>query len=273
MSDAMKWVGGVVRVNAGRLLVMVPGLGLLTNAATRPGTLSDTEFVVALLVGGGLLLGGYLAPSLRRLVIGAKGVEIETHEPNYEAPLQQGTELTEEVESTRGADVRPDEAILAAQFYAADRAMDSIFASVLHSEGLQFHLYLMDDDVGGLWPTFGAPNHVDEQPPWRPGVGVVGTAYQRNEFVVATGAATNDGTYGLDDTQRAQHAGLFAVAAAPIVNAAGTVIGVLAASERDYYGDGSLILQRPEAREAFTVAADACARVLIDLLGWFTDHQ
>ncbi|MDE0669019.1 MAG: hypothetical protein OXI48_08335 [bacterium] len=94
-------------------------------------------------------------------------------------------------------------------------------------------------------------------------------AYDTGEYQIATGGATHDGTHNLDEDRQRRYADLAEVAAMPVLNAAGATIGVLSVS----HTTGRAILATSEGRRAHSTAADALARVLVDLLGWRSDES
>jgi hypothetical protein len=102
---------------------------------------------------------------------------------------------------------------------------------------------------------------------WRIGTGAVGEAWQRAEYVLARGEEVSDATFGLTPDQQARYQSLAVVAAMPVTNAAGEVIAVLAGSSTDPDSP----LTGPEGFDAHLLVAQEVARVLIDLLKWFTD--
>gem|GEM_PF-2095557 len=233
----------------------------------RPMT--DSEFKWGLGIGALLMVLGYLAPSIKRFVVSKSGVLVETHDRSDENERrEEAVSTSAELESGQPT-VTPSEAVWKARFYAASLAMEAILEPAFF-DGAVLHVYLMDEDAGGLVPAFEASPRVVAQRPWRPGVGVVGKAFLLGEFIVAIGAEASDGTHGLDDEQQAEHESLAAVAATPILNAEGSVLGVLAASEREKDPEECL-LATEVGRLRVEAAAEACARVLVDLLGIFSD--
>jgi hypothetical protein len=262
------WVRRAFKLNLGRLVMMVPGLLLLSFGANKYVPMSDGEFRTAVAGSCGLILVGYLLPLIKTLRAGKDGILVETHDRvGIEESREAAVELSEEVQSAGGASVRVDETIDAARFFAADRA---IAALLVNTDTLRLHLYLMDAEVGGLVPVFEDDNaSLHSQAPWIPGVGVVGKAYASGAFILAVGAEASDGTHGLSQRQQEQHPDLSAVAAMPVVNSRGSVVAVLSASERGV--SSPLDLESIYTRESMSVVADGCARVLIDLLGWFAD--
>lgn len=266
------WLRGSLKSNLGRLVLMVTGWSAAAFALNKYSPMTDSEFRTGLIFGGALLLGGYWGPEVKKVTWGKAAVEM--HDRAERADRRDAaTEMTVEDEQGTGAIVDPDEAVAAARIYAANLAMDSVLDPAgLGGGTVKLYVYLMDAEAGGLVPAFGQrTRRLLEQAPWRPGVGAVGEAYQSGQLVVAAGPETSDGTHGLDAIQQTQHPDLAAVAAMPILNASSTVIGVLAASERGSPPTAEPILLSPAVRGTLEARADACARVLIDLLGLFAD--
>jgi len=230
------------------------------------------EFMTGAALSGLLIVGGYLSPVIKKIALHKGGIEIETHDllRQREENRDAATELSSEAE--RGEiTVEPESEDIteAARVMTAELAFNAILDTSLFG-GCDLHMYLLDADLGALRPFFGSSPRILDQRPWEPGVGAVGSAYQRQEFVLVQGQETHDGTYGLDPDQQDQHSDLQAVAAIPITNANDETIGVLAASERGH-DPAALFLVGIEARELLASAALLCARVLVDLLGVFAD--
>jgi hypothetical protein len=103
---------------------------------------------------------------------------------------------------------------------------------------------------------------------WAIGQGVTGEAWRRGAYVLATGSECSDETYHLNAGQQERYRELVAVAAAPVMNASGKVVAVLAGSSHD----PETLLGSPEAFDAHIALAAAMARILVDLLGWASDE-
>lgn len=134
-------------------------------------------------------------------------------------------------------------------------------------EDCVLHLYTFDDSSGLLVPVY-EPDDVAAPAPWKPGIGVTGQAYVREELVRADGPDTHNGTFGVRPEERGRHADLLEVAALPVVNASGRMIAVLAASNRVRRG----VLGSSAGEEELVATAEAVARILIDLLDAFDDN-
>ncbi len=132
--------------------------------------------------------------------------------------------------------------------------------------GCSFQLYLFDGDDDVLRPAL-QPGHPGPSPVFRMGEGVAGTAWATGAFAIAEGVEASDETFALSTEKQARYSDLAVVAAMPVTNAAGHVLAVLSAGSSD--PDSGL--RTDAGMEAFVALADAVARVLVDLLKWFSD--
>jgi hypothetical protein len=95
----------------------------------------------------------------------------------------------------------------------------------------------------------------------------VGEAWESGEYVLVRGEEVSDDTYGLTPAQQHRARNLALVAAMPVTNAGDEVIAVLSASSVDPDSP----LGTPEGFDAQLLVAQKVARVLVDLLQWFSD--
>ena len=130
----------------------------------------------------------------------------------------------------------------------------------------RFQLYLFDPDLELLLPIL-EPGHPGRSPGFEPGQGAVGEAWSSGDYVVATGLAVRDDTFGLSQEQQERYQDVSVAAALPITNGAGRTIGVVSGSSKH---DNST-LDTDDGFAALVFLAEAAARVLIDLLKWFSD--
>jgi hypothetical protein len=260
------WVKAAVERHAGRLFIMSPGAAAVASVIIAPSRYSDVALPIVMLIGAGLLVGGYLAPSLKEFVVDKTGLRLSTREPSerLEENREQTTEMTTGEEATIEDD--PGELAAGARVLTAELALaQALDRETFH--GCDLYMYLLDGTINRLRPFYGTSDRAASQPPWEIGQGAVGTAFELCDFVLVVGDDTTNATYGLNLDQQGEHGGLLAVAALPILNGSGIVIGVLSASDRS----SGTYLATPEARKMLTLAAAVCARVLVDLLGLFTD--
>lgn len=132
--------------------------------------------------------------------------------------------------------------------------------------GCDLHLYVYDADERKLLPIFESEEDTIEAQGWEPGRGVTGAAWSMRELIMAAGAETHDGSYGLTAAERDRYAELAAVAATPVVDDNDDAIAVLAAStENDDQGEALVSL---EGAEAMLSLAATVARVFSDVLDW-----
>ncbi len=131
----------------------------------------------------------------------------------------------------------------------------------------EFRLFRYMEDRGRLLPVLDPERDPHLSEGWAPGQGATGAAWDRAEYVRAEGGVCSDATYGLTASQRERYKNLAAVAAAPVLNAAGEVIAVLSASTENPESG----LATEEGQEAHLALAGAMGRVLVDLLRWSED--
>jgi putative methionine-R-sulfoxide reductase with GAF domain len=254
-------MGGRVRDlgrHGGSVLLAAVGVALLAAALAQPS--GRDPFAVALLAcGTGLVV---LATVLPRLV----NAEVS---PTTGLKLSLASERdasTRLAASATAADVDAGGAVVATRVLLASETMERLLEPH-HGPlaGVAFHLYLFDGEQDLLVPAFeGQPS---PQRAWRIGTGAVGEAWERGEYVLARDEQVSDGTFGLTPDQQARYQELSVVAAMPVTNARGEVIAVLAGSSTD---PGSA-LAGDEGFDAQLLMAQEVARVLVDLLKWFTD--
>ena len=155
----------------------------------------------------------------------------------------------------------------ATRWLLADRLFEQLFlAPAPPLADCRFQLYLYDPDEGLLVPIL-RPGHPGPSPAFAPHQGTVGQAWATGEYVVATGPAVWDATFGLSDEQKRRYGDVTVVASVPVTNAAGRLIGVVSGSSTS----DTSALATTDGLEAQIFLAEAAARVLVDLLKWFSD--
>lgn len=85
--------------------------------------------------------------------------------------------------------------------------------------------------------------------------------------MLVRGEEVSDDTYGLTPAQQHRARNLAVVAAMPVTNVRGHVMAVLSGSSTD----ADSALATPEGFDTHLLAAQEVARVLVDLLQWFSD--
>lgn len=254
--------------NAGRLYAALVGSGMIVAACLFAPNLGSATHT--LIVGGAILVGlGTLTPWLRRVGWGKASAV-------FEDPELQRARLSKEIseeQSQNRLSIKMQESLDATRYFAATLAVQAIFTDAQNAdpsfEVCQLRFFMYDNRQERLLAVL-RPNQPDvDQRGWRLREGVTGMAYDTGEFQLATGTATHDGTYNLDEDHQRRYAHLTEVAAMPVMNAQDVVIGVLSAS----HDTDRSILGAEEWRRTHQVAADAVARVVVDLLGWHSDAE
>ena len=273
--------------NGGRLILVLLGASLLGVSFFHG---DNAPYALGLLIfGSGLVTVGVVLPRIRNAEVGpATGFKLTLAE---QRELSTGLAEAREVTSAKAAPARAgnvpaagepggviapsegDEArlkgnqvVAATRLVLASEVLDRLLAP--ESGPLAeawFHLYLFDQQQELLLPAFeGEPSPSQG---WKPGAGAVGEAWVSGEYVLARGPEVSDDTYGLTPDQQHRARNLAVVAAMPVTTADNDVIAVLAGSSTDPDSP----LGTPEGFDAHLLVAQEVARVLVDLLQWFTD--
>jgi len=256
------------KITAPRVALMTAGAMVLVGAFLQQH-LRDTFATFALVAGVFLLVAGALP--IRKGSIGPEGATVEVEAATRAAQTTRAAATATEITRERADGeilVADTETVDAARFLGANAAV----AALLNPEtgplaGMRMHLFLYDAEVDRLMPVFEPTPQDPQADGWMVGRGVTGRAYELGEYVVATGAATHDATYGLNEEEQAKFASLRAVAAMPVMNADEQVIGVLSCSSIE-----DVHLEGEDTYEAQLAVAAAISRILIDLLHWFQDR-
>lgn len=216
---------------AGRSAVIGVGV-LLMAAGSLFGFLGRGDAIaVSMLVGGVLLFAlGALLPHIKR--IKSPGFEVETRE----RPLQ----LAREVEQVRERRLDPesidlvgDDAWDGARYRLGERAVECLLPNLGGNLfACEARIFLFDAVEQQLMPVFRPEHAVGEPLGWAPGEGVTGVAFEENRYVYATGEHTHDETYGLSPEKQRRYSDLTAVAAVPLTDREGNVLGTLSLSTR-----------------------------------------
>ena len=217
-----------------------------------------------------------MAPWLRSLKWPGGSVELENPAIQAAKVYEQKAKVAMEVSDEQDRDdvsVGQGETLDATRYLVATLAAEEILEEAGRAyQGFgdcEFRFFMFDDDEEKLFAVL-RPDQPDAgQRGWRRSEGVTGRAYDSGEYQIATGGATHDGTYNLDEDRQQRYANLTEVAAMPVQNALGVTIGVLSVS----HATDRTILATVESRRAHSAAADALARVVIDLLGWRSDDR
>ncbi|MXW41570.1 MAG: GAF domain-containing protein [Acidimicrobiia bacterium] len=254
--------------NTGRLYATLIGSGMIIAACLIPSNLGSATHTM--IVGGATLVGsGTLTPWLRRVGWGKASAAFE--DPELQR-VRLSREISEEQSQNR-LSIKMQESLDATRYFAATLAIQAIFTDAQKAqpgfEVCQLRFFMYDKQQKRLFAVLRPDQPECHQRGWKLREGVTGMAYATGKFQIATGAATHDGTYNLDEDDQKRYAHLTEVAAMPVMNAGSIVVGVLSAS----HDTDKSILGTEEWRGTHQVASDAIARVVVDLLGWYSDDK
>jgi hypothetical protein len=248
-----------VASRAGSVVLVLLGAVLLVASLFQSD--GNEVYPVGLLIfGSGLVVVGVVLPRLLNAEVGpATGFKLTLAEERA-----QSTGLAEAADAP--AQVEADQVVAATRLLLASEVLGRLLAPEDGPlAGSWFHLYLFDEQREILLPAFeGQPSPSQG---WKPGAGAVGEAWMTGEYVLVRGPEVSDDTYGLTPAQQHRARNLAVVAAMPVTNARDEVIAVLAGSSTD---PGSALAGR-DGFDAHLLTAQEVARVLVDLLRWFTD--
>lgn len=260
---------GAGRQRLGRGGLLCVGLALIVVALLQ----DRTEVALAALVAGVFCsVAALLLPWIREISVNVREgqLSLRTRDPDevVASALAAEEPSPERDQATRRL-AEEERARADARHLVATAAVDRL----LHPEDpplmrCQFRLFMYFDERKRLLPVLDPDQDPHHSEGWAPGQGVTGEAWNQGNYVLATGAACSDSTYGLTPLQQQRYRVLIAVASAPVFNAAGRLIAVLSASTEDPQSD----LPTPEAREAHLGLGAAMSRILVDLLRWETDE-
>lgn len=256
----------------GALVLTVLGTAMAAFAMVMFAITGNVAAVTFAILGLTAIIFGTLLPRLEEAEFSVKGAKMKLS-PATEASVHLA-ELTGDV-SVEMLD-EPEEMVVASRNYLAGEALAAILRAN-EEEGLvscHLRLYLYDDDRDRLVPVFvpgeeaGSPKGQEDA--WEVGRGATGTAYKEGQFVHVTGPAIWDETYGVTPEQAEGFRNLTAVASMPVTNSAGNTIGVITALTDA--PDGGGLATEEAAFHALLARSLLAARVLVDLLGWFSDR-
>lgn len=252
----------------GRLYAALFGGAVAVIALTLPAN-RNTVANTALVVGGVLVALGGLVPWFR--LARWKHGELEFEDPQIQRQRARLAQHVSEEQRTPGVSFEASTALDATRVYVAAQALGALFEDTARSapgfDKCSFRLFMYDALRERLVAALSAPGQDVASREWKTGEGVTGAAYRDAEYVIAIGDSTHDETFGLDEDAQAYYSNLTEVAAAPILSASRNVIGVLSVS----HSEEETILDTLEGRRAHHLAATACARIIVDLLGWRSD--
>ena len=251
------WPDPMLPVGIGLILLSVPFAVLGDRDVATAGFLLSGVFLLVVHRFGSRLVKG-------KVGVGSAAVEFEL--------AQEARDVTTSLASAPETALSPieigeDEEDDATRWLLADLLFEQLFLAPGDPVAdCRFQLYLHDPDQGLLLPIL-RPGHPGPSPGFAPDQGTVGQAWATGEYVVATGPAVSDDTFGLTDEQKRRYGDVTVVASVPVTNAAGRLIGVVSGSSTS----DTSALATPEGLDAQIFLAQAAARVLVDLLKWFSD--
>lgn len=247
--------------HGGSAVLVVLG-GSLLIASLYQGHGNEAYAFGLLIFGSGLVTLGVVLPRLRNAEVGPA--------TGFKLTLDQQREVSTGMAGGGSGPVEVqvdvDQVVAATRVVLASETLGRLLAPEGGPlAGAWFHLYLFDEQGDLLLPAFeGRPSPSQG---WKPGVGAVGEAWSSGEYVLVRGHEVSDDTYGLSPAQQHRARNLVVVAAMPVTNARDHVLAVLSGSSAD---DASP-LATAEGFDAHLLMAQEVARVLVDLLQWFTD--
>jgi len=246
--------------NGGGLILVVLGSVLLV-ASVAQGRGNEAYAFGLLIFGSGLVTLGVVLPRLRNAELGpATGFKLTLAE---EIQRELSTSLAA---ADDGAPVQVNQVVAGTRVVLASEVLGRLLAPEEGPlAGAWFHLYLYDEQRELLLPAFeGRPSPSQG---WKVGAGAVGEAWATGDYVLVRGSEVSDETYGLSPAQQHRARNLAVVAAMPVTNGRDEVIAVLAGSSTD----PNSTLATTEGFDAHLLTAQEVARVLVDLLQWFSD--
>jgi len=246
--------------NGGGLILVVLGSVLLVASVVQ-GRGNEAYAFGLLIFGSGLVTLGVVLPRLRNAELGpATGFKLTLAE---EIQRELSTSLAA---ADDGAPVQVNQVVAGTRVVLASEVLGRLLAPEEGPlAGAWFHLYLYDEQRELLLPAFeGRPSPSQG---WKVGAGAVGEAWATGDYVLVRGPEVSDETYGLSPAQQHRARNLAVVAAMPVTNGRDEVIAVLAGSSTD----PDSALATTGGFDAHLLTAQEVARVLVDLLQWFSD--
>ena len=128
--------------------------------------------------------------------------------------------------------------------------------------GCQARVFLYDETEGMLMPVYRPPGTTGQPQGWRVGEGVIGAAFQYNEYTYVDANSIRDDRWGLEESTLDRYRELTAVAATALYMRDGVVVGVLALSDKG----PATKLTSPAGQAAHLALAQQVSVCLVDLL-------
>lgn len=205
-------------------------VGLVLIGLAVFGDHSDTVVATLLVLGVVLVVVGALLPYIEEVAGGTLRVRTRNSDVG---------KLGQEVEEIRKTKPDPESVDLAgedhwdgARYRLGERALEWLLIDLAgHLEGCEARVFLYDADERKLMPAWRPPTATSHSSlGWEVGQGVTGRAYQKRQYISAKWQRTHDDTFGLTAEMKARYAKLTAVAAVPLFDPDGKVIGTLSLS-------------------------------------------
>ena len=210
-----------------------------------------------------------MAPWLRSLRWPGGSVEVEDPELQRARVAKEVSEEQDRDDVSVGQSETLDATRYLVATFAAEGTINEAKRAYPSFNDCEFRFFMFDAEEEKLVAVLRPDQPEIGHRGWKRREGVTGLAYDTGDYQIATGSATHDGTHNLDEDRQRQYANLTEVAAMPVKNALGVTIGVLSVS----HATGRTILATNESRKAHSAAADALARVVVDLLGWRSEDS
>lgn len=259
------WLLAQLEHKLGRVFCATAGVALIVLAVAQPAN-REPFCSIAVTLGAGLVALGCLADRVLKFRAGSGAISLEL-EMQQETRVSTARIASEVAVEGQGA---LDEGDLeeTTSYALADFAIRTL----LNGEegtlaGCDFHLYTYDRFSRRLLPVFETEDSVEPSEGWPTDRGVVGRVYTEQTTVIARGAECSDGTFGLSEEQQERYADLEQVVATPVFDGQRRVIAVLAGST----ARPDAALATDDGATELEGLAAFVARVLVDVLKWFSD--
>lgn len=256
---------------------------VVVAASVAVGAFGPLALAIALaFIGAALIVLGFVVHKEPRVEVTSTGLKVDLSAKAERAaaakaadvelpPAEVAREIDSDDQSPPTRSPEDPDVIGTLNFIAGSMALQAIFdwttATGQPLHGCEMRLYLLDEDEQVLKAVL-APNEVERATAWEIGAGATGEAYETGKYVLATGDAVWDTTHKVKPEQRQRFQKMAAVAASPVFNDGGDIIGVLTVSTPALDHN----LETADARRDHHLATLLVSRVLVELLQWFPDH-
>lgn len=261
LGRAVQALGRGVAANVGRIGVVLLGVGFLVWAAVD----DDLDTVVTtllMLCGFAAVVLGLLLPGLAVLRVGT--FEVRTRDSNNVGQLAQGVEqIRREKPDPEKVDLPGDDLWDGARYRLGEKTLELLLSNLEGQlKDCEARVFLFDADEQRLMPAYRPESATGEPLGFELGQGVTGRSYQTKRYATAKWQRTHDDTYNLTDEMKERFKGLTAVAAVPLFDREGSVIGTLSLSSTS----PATKLTTDLGYNEHLALAEQVAVILIDLL-------